>query len=172
MTWKASGGRSLEMYNNTGRMGRKFEGIYLGYRRDGRKYILSLNRSKFRKAIEKVVGIWVSDSDYEVLSTGEMWTGKTKKYEVVIGRFGIYNVGSVILHDGRRWELNAERGWVIIYSFERALGKARSIIDAEYENLESMNANHLYDYLVFGYEECSILTLSDIEQLHKDFFGE
>jgi hypothetical protein len=115
MSWKAIGGRSLEMYNNTGRIGRCFDGIYLGYRRDGRKYILSLNRSKFRKKVEKVAGIWVSDSDYTVLTTGEMWTGKTKHGQSIIGRFGIYNVGSVIFHEGRYWLLKKETGWVIIH---------------------------------------------------------
>ena len=115
MSWKASGGKSLEMYNNTGRIGRKFDNIYLGYRRDGRKYILSINRSKYRKKIEKVVGIWVSDSDYEVASTGEMWTGKTKKNQIIIGRFGIYNVGTIILHDERVWKLTKDRGWIIFH---------------------------------------------------------
>ena len=102
------------MYNNTGRMGRRFENIYLGYRRDGRKYILSLNRSKFQKVVDKTVGIWVSDSDYEVLSTGEMWTGKTKNGQSIIGRFGIYNVGTIIRHNGMYWKLKEKSGWVIM----------------------------------------------------------
>ena len=113
MTWKAIGGRSLEMYNNTGRMGKKFKGIYLGYRRDGRKHVLSLNKSKHRKNVEKTVGIWVSDCDYEVLSTGEMWSGKTSRSNVIIGKFGIYNVGTVILCSDQHWKLDKQIGWVI-----------------------------------------------------------
>ena len=113
MSWKAISGKKLLMFNNTGKVGKKFEQIYLNYKRDGRTYIVSLNRKKEYSHQEKTVGIWVTASDYEVLPTGEMWTGKTFFDNKIIGRFGIYNVGTQILHEGRTWELKLDKGWVI-----------------------------------------------------------
>lgn len=113
MAWKAIGGKKLLMFNNIGRVGKRFEQIYLTYRRDGQTYIVSLNRSKIYHHQEKTVGIWVCDSDYTLVSTGEMWTGTTTSDNKIIGRFGIYNVGTVIIHEGRTWELKLDKGWVI-----------------------------------------------------------
>jgi len=114
MNWKAQGGRILEFFNNTGKCGQYFSGVYIGYKRMGRKHILALSRHRTStREIQKTVGIWISESDYEVVSTGEMWTGKTKKGRNVIGRFGIYNVGTIIKHNGTNWILNSESGWEV-----------------------------------------------------------
>lgn len=116
MAWRATAGRTLEVFNNTGRIGRRFKHIWLGYKRDGRKHVISLNiNKKKRQPTEKVVGIWVADCNYTVIQAGEVFTGKTLDRQIIIGRFGIYNVGTILNCQGVYWKLTKDRGWVIDY---------------------------------------------------------
>lgn len=112
--WVVQGGRKLEIYNNTGQTGKRFERVWLGYKRIGRKHIITLSLDKKERWAQKQVGIWVSEEDYMVLTTGEIWTGKTSENHKIIGRFGIYNLGTVIKdQQGIVWELKRNKGWVI-----------------------------------------------------------
>ena len=75
--------------------------------------MLSINPVIERKNVEKTVGIWVSEADYLVATKGEIWTGKSSYGNKIDGRFGIYNVGTVIYCRGYTWELKEDKGWVI-----------------------------------------------------------
>lgn len=114
MVWNAEGGRSLQMYNNIGYPGKHFTDVYLGYKRIGRRHVIALNKNREeRKRVEKTVGIWISDCDYRVIRPGEIWTGKTADDQIIIGRFGIYNLGAIISCQGVHWKLTKDRGWVV-----------------------------------------------------------
>ena len=111
LTWRVVSNRTLLLFNNTGRFGKCFEQVYLSYKRNGRKHVLSINRVHARKHVEKTVGIWLSLTDYEVVTTGEIC--KSSYGNKIDGRFGIYNVGTVIVCEGYTWELKENKGWVI-----------------------------------------------------------
>ena len=111
--WECLGSRKLKIVNTTGKHGRTFPKVFLAYKRMGRVYYIFINKHRNKEPkMEKICGIWVSDSDYEVKGKEE-FTGKTKDGDKICGRFGIYDVGTVITCNDVNWILK-ENGWRIM----------------------------------------------------------
>lgn len=110
--WECLGSRTLKIVNSTGLHGKIFNKVYLGYKRFGRTHYIYINKHRNRSPkTEKICGIWVAESDYEVIGK-EAFTGKTKDGDKICGRFGIYDVGTVITCNDKEWILK-ENGWRI-----------------------------------------------------------
>jgi len=118
--WGTEGSRFLRLINNTGKTGKMFENVFLGYRRSNRTHFIFLSKHRAEnRMVEKECGIWVAECDYDVVGN-ESFTGKTKsvKNAGIVGRFGIYDLGTEILCDGRTWKLKEGKGWVIFNAEE------------------------------------------------------
>jgi hypothetical protein len=115
--WGAEGSRYLRLVNTTGQTGKLFDNVFLGYRRSNRTHFIFINTHRVtEKLVEKECGIWVSECDYDVIGH-ESFTGKTKSIHnaCIIGRFGVYNLGTEILCEDRTWKLTEGKGWVICH---------------------------------------------------------
>jgi len=111
--WSIKSSRVLLIHNSTGKHGKCFKNVYLGYSRDGRIHRISIRPHLNKKpVVEKVVGIWVAECDYSVMGN-EVFSGKTKGKQSIDGRFGIYETGTIIECQDIQWELKEDRGWVI-----------------------------------------------------------
>lgn len=112
--WECTGSRVLKIINTTGRKGKCFENVHLGYTRMGHKHYIFINKHKDENPeVQKECGIWVARCDYTAMGN-EGFSGKTKNKvgTAIAGRFGIYEIGTVIECAGEKWILEEGRGWV------------------------------------------------------------
>lgn len=102
--------KELYLWNNTGRSGFIFNGIGLGFHREGKKYHINLNISKKRPS-PKTVGLFLSETgDFQAWEQSQsVFSGKSIG-GLVTGYFGIYKVGSFVKDSGLFYELT-DSGW-------------------------------------------------------------
>jgi hypothetical protein len=111
--WEIVATRTLRIVNTTGKHGKLFEKVYLGYKKFGKDYYIFINKHRNKDmVVEKTCGIWIAKCDYTVEGR-EAFSGKSaKRNGKIAGRFGIYEVGTVIEEGGRKFILDETSGWL------------------------------------------------------------
>lgn len=119
-SWEIMATRTLRIVNTTGKHGKLFDHVFLGYKKISRNYYIFINshRNK-RPQVKKTCGIWVDTGDYIVYGN-EAFSGKAKNRlgTAILGRFGIYEVDTVIENKDGKFVLDADEGWLELKKVE------------------------------------------------------
>lgn len=113
-SWEIVATRTLRIVNSTGDHGKRFDHVYLGYKKIARNYYIFINKHRNNQPqVKKTCGIWVDTGDY-LVHGNESFSGKTKDRlgTAILGRFGIYEVGTVIENKDGEFVLDENEGWL------------------------------------------------------------
>lgn len=112
-----SKGHYLVLVNKIGMYGTCFEECSLGWKRVGKTSFIFINEPRKRPSV-KTFGVFISEVDYEVFDPkDEVFTAPRRKIKHK-GRFGVYNIGTIIKEADLFYELTEEHGWEVRDTFD------------------------------------------------------
>jgi len=110
--WEVKSSVTLRIINTTGRSGKLFHRVFLGCKKIKGNYYIFINTNRYKNPlVEKTCGIWVDTEDYKV-DGKESYTGRTRNGNAIVGRFGIYEIGTIIENSSGSHLLDEKAGWI------------------------------------------------------------